>query len=47
MTSALVVERDCVVICWPLLAAPVQESAFLKGAVACSSVSGTHIGDQP
>ena len=47
MTSALVV--DCVVVtaaellCWPLLAAPVQESAFLKGAVACSSVSCTHI----
>ena len=47
MTSALVV--DCVVVtaaellCWPLLAAPVQESAFLKGAVACSSVSCTLI----
>ena len=48
MTSALAAERDCVVtaaelLCWPLPAAPVQESAFLKGAVACSSVSCTHI----
>jgi len=36
--------RRALLCCWlVLLAAPVQESAFLKGAVACSSVSCTLI----